>query len=52
MLLILMYNVWQLKRLMNITINLICIIPASAMFNVRMTNFIRKKAILSKIDRL
>jgi len=37
---------------MNIAIDLICIIPASAMFNIRMTNFIRKEDILSKIDRL
>jgi len=37
---------------MSIAIHLICIIPASAMFNMRMTNFIRKYEILSKIDQL
>jgi len=49
---VLAYSVRRLNRLMNIAIDLICIIPASAMFNIRMTNFIRKEDILSKIDRL
>jgi len=48
----LMYNVIHLKRQMNIVINLVCIIPNSAMFSIRMTSFIRKEAILAKIDQL
>jgi len=48
----LVVNIIKIRRKMNIVIQLICLIPTSAMYKMKMTNFIRKESILDEIDKL
>lgn len=49
---VMLYNIITLQRMMHTVINLICAIPASAMYRMPMTNYIRKEGILAKMDKL
>ena len=49
---ILVYNVITLRRKMYTVIELICAIPTSTMYKMKMTNYIRKEGILAKMDQL
>lgn len=48
----LVVNVLRLAKQMRILLQLVCILPPSAMYKIRMTNYIRKQDILAKIDKL
>jgi hypothetical protein len=52
LLVMLVCNVITLRRKMYTVIELICAIPSSAMYKMKMTNYIRKEGILGKMDKL